>query len=126
VGTIQNDDALPTVSINDVSMAEGNSGTKNFTFTVTLSAASGQTVTMNFATANGTATAGSDYTATSGSLSFAPGTTSKTIAVVVIGDKTKEPDETFFVNLSSVVNATMVKGQGIGTIVNDDKRKPGG
>jgi len=110
----------PTVSINDVTMAEGNSGTTPFVFTVSLSAASGQTVTVNYATADGTATAGSDYVAASGTLTFTPGTTSLPVTVLVNGNTTFEPDETFFVNLSSPVNISIAKGQGVGTILNDD------
>jgi len=110
----------PTMSINDVTMAEGNSGTTPFVFTVSLSAASGQTITVNYATADGTATAGSDYTAVSGMLTFPPGTTSLPITVLVNGDTTFEPDETFFVNLTAPVNVTITKSQGVGTIVNDD------
>ncbi len=111
---------LPTLSISDVTLTEGNSGTKNAMFTVTLSTASTQQVTVAFATANGTATAGQDYTAQSGTLTFAPNATSQTISVVVAGDTTVEPDETFFVNLSAPVNATIADAQGVGTIQNDD------
>jgi CSLREA domain-containing protein len=118
--TIVDDDPLPGLSINDVSVAEGNSGTTNANFTVSLSAASGQTVTVNYATANGTATAGSDYVATSGTLTFTPGQTSKPITVTVIGDTTVEPDETFFVDLSSPTNAAITRSRGTGTIINDD------
>jgi CSLREA domain-containing protein len=121
-GTILNDDsaALPTLSIANVSAAEGNSGTTPFTFTVTLSAASASTVTVAFATADGSAVAGSDYAATSGTLTFAPGVTSQTITVNVNGDTTVEPNETFVVNLSAPVNATLAVSQGVGTILNDD------
>jgi hypothetical protein len=109
-----------TLAINDVSVTEGNAGPVNAAFTVTLSQASSLPVAVNFATANGTATAGSDYVATSGVLIFNPGETSKQITVTVNGDTTSEPDETFFVNLTNPINATIVDGQGIGTIVNDD------
>src|SRR5438270_3853088 len=119
-GTIQNDDAVPTVSIGNVSQNEGNSGTTPFDFTATLSQASAQVVTVNYATANGTATAPSDYTATSGTLTFNSGTTTQTITVNVNGDTTFEPDETFTVNLSSPSNATISAATGNGTIVNDD------
>jgi hypothetical protein len=120
VGTIANDDPLPSLGINDVSTAEGNSGTKNGTLTVSLSTASGQDVTVGYATANGTATAGSDYAATSGTLTIPAGTTSRSINVVINGDLAAEPNETFFMNLSGAVNATIADGQGIGTILNDD------
>ena len=119
-GTIVNDDADPAMSINNVSQVEGNAGISNFVFKVSLSAVSGKTVTVTYATADGTATAGSDYVATSGTLTFAPGTTSQTIAVVVNGDTNVEPDETFTVNLGKPVNAGVVTAQGTGTIVNDD------
>src|SRR5262249_9285223 len=120
IGTINNDDPLPDLSINDVAVTEGNSGTTNAVFTVSLSAASGRTVTVNFATTNGTATAGSDYAATNGTLTFAPGTMTRPITVRVNGDALNESDETFFVNLSTAVNASLSDTQGLGTIVNDD------
>lgn len=122
VGTITNDDPqpLPTLSINDVRVTEGNSGTVTAKFSVKLSAASATDVTVRYATANGTATAGSDYTAKSGTLTFAAGTTSKSVSISVTGDTSVEPNETFLVNLSSPSGATIADGQGIGTIVNDD------
>jgi hypothetical protein len=122
-GTIQNDDAapLPTLSISSVAANEGNSGPTPFGFTVTLSAASASTVTVNFATADGTATTASgDYVATSGTLTFAPGETSKPVTVTVNGDTSVEPNETFFVNLTSPTNATIAVAQGTGTITDDD------
>jgi hypothetical protein len=119
--TIIDDDAAPTLSINDVSQAEGNAGTTPFTFTVTLSAPSGQAVTVDYATVDGTATAGSDYTAIPPTtLTFAPGETTKQVTVNVTGDTVVEPNETFFVNLANAVNATIADNQGQGTIVNDD------
>src|ERR1035437_8119003 len=113
--------SLPTLSINSVAASEGKSGLTPFGFVVTLSAASESTVTVNFATADGTATAGSgDYVPTSGTLTFTPGETSKPITVTVNGDTTVEPTETFFVNLSSPTNATIAVAQGTGTITDDD------
>jgi Calx-beta domain len=122
VGTITNDDSagLPTLSISDFSVNEGNSGTTLANFTATLSAAAASTVTVNYATADATATAGSDYVAQSGTLTFTAGQISKTIAVVVNGDTSVEPNETFTVNLTSPVGATLADAQGVGTIVNDD------
>nr|MDZ8001586.1 Calx-beta domain-containing protein [Aulosira sp. DedVER01a] len=111
---------LSTLSIKDITVSEGNTGTKNATFTVTLSAASNSVVTVKYATANGTATAGSDYTATTGTLTFNPGDTSKTLNVAVTGDLTAEVYETFFVNLSNAANATIADNQAVGTITNDD------
>ncbi|MDY3554378.1 Calx-beta domain-containing protein [Gemmata sp. JC717] len=108
----------PAVSIGNVTAAEGNAGGTSFTFTVTLSTASTQTVTVSYATVAGTATAGADYTPAAGTLTFAPGETSKT--VTVLGDTTVEPDETFTVVLSNPTNATIGTGTGTGTITNDD------
>jgi hypothetical protein len=112
----------PSLSINDVSITEGDAGTKTLNFTVTRSAASNATASVNFATANGTASAQTDYVATNGTLTFNPGDLTKTIGVTINGDQTFEPDETFFVNLSSAVNAaiSVALGTGTGTILNDD------
>src|SRR5262249_10890418 len=100
---------------------EGNNGTTLFVFTVSLSLAYDMPVTVSYATADGTATvADNDYQAQSGTLTFDPGETTKTIAIVVYGDRKKEPNETFFLNLSGAVNATILDGQGLGTILNDD------
>ncbi|MFA6109039.1 MAG: Calx-beta domain-containing protein [Candidatus Latescibacterota bacterium] len=120
IGTILNDDPLPTLAISDKATAEGNSGTKSLTFTLTLSAASGRTVTVAWATANGTATAGTDYTAGSGTTSFSAGVTTRTASVTIKGDRTSEPNEVFYINLSNPTNATIADAQGIGTITNDD------
>ncbi len=120
LGTIVNDDPLPSLSINDVTVVEGNSGTTNAVFTVTLSAASGQTVSVNYATADGTATQPADYTSASGTLTFTPGQTTQTITVQVAGETVPEANETFFVNLSGATNATIADNQGVGTITNDD------
>jgi hypothetical protein len=120
-GTILNDDAVPSLVINDVTLTEGNSGSKNAVFTVTLSAASGGSTTVNYATADGTATVASgDYTSASGTLTFLAGTTTRTLNVTVKGDTLAETDETFFVNLSGAVGATLADPQGLVTIQNDD------
>jgi Zn-dependent metalloprotease/disulfide oxidoreductase YuzD len=124
IGTITDDDALPAISINDVSVTEGNAGTVNANFTVSLSAASGQQVTVSYVTTDGTATAGSDYVAGSGTMTFPAGTTTQTLAVVVNGDAVAEPNETFFVNLSNPVNATIADIQGQGTILDDEASLP--
>ena len=116
----------PSLAINDVSKAEGNSGTTAFTFTVTRSGNLVDEVSVSYATANGSATGGSDYGATSGNLTFAPGDTTKTITVLVSGDKVKEANETFYVNLSGAVGATIADGTGIGTILNDDGKTSSG
>jgi hypothetical protein len=114
--------APPTLTITDVTITEGNSGTRNVVFTVSLSAASTEMVSVNFATANGSATAGSDYQANFDTLTFAPGETSRTITVLVNGDRLGEANETFFVNLSGATNATIADGQGTGTIFDDEPR----
>lgn len=121
-GTINNDDAEPTFSINDVSVSEGNSGTKTAGFTVSLSNASSQTITVNYATSGGTATAGDDYVSASGTLTFNPGQTSQPVNVTVNGDTTFETNETFTVNLSTPLSSTIADGQGAGTITNDDSQ----
>ncbi|KOQ77722.1 putative Ig domain-containing protein [Stenotrophomonas maltophilia] len=119
-GTIINDDAAPSLSIADINVTEGNSGTTPAVLTVTLSAASALPVQVQYATANVTAVAPTDYTAASGMLSFPPGTTTQTITVLVNGDTTVEPDETFQVNLSNPVNASVADGSAVVTIVSDD------
>lgn len=120
VGTIANDDAFPTIAIADVSQNEGQSGTSNFIFTVTLSNPSYQTVSVSYATSNGISTAGTDYNTTSGTLTFNPGETQKTFTVGVIGNTTVENNKNFLVNLSNVSNATIADNQAVGTILNDD------
>ena len=107
--------------VNTLRATEGNSGTKNFVFPVTLSNASVQTITIDYATANGTAQAGTDYQATSGTLTFAPLQTTQNISVVVNGDTTVEPDETFLVTLSNASNVSFISTfQSTATIVSDD------
>jgi hypothetical protein len=110
----------PAISVEDATGAEGNSGTTTLSFAVTLSAASGQPVSVSFATADGTATAPADYQSLSGKVTFAPGQKSKTVNVSVVGETTVEQDETFTVALSNPVNATVANGSATGTIKNDD------
>jgi hypothetical protein len=113
--------AQPSLSINDISITEGDAGSKTMDFTVTLSAASNLTVAVNFATANGTATSPADYNAINSTvLPLAPGQTTGTITVTVNGDQNFEANETFFVNLSGATNATLADTQGEATILNDD------
>jgi len=121
VGTIVDDE--PRISISDVSKAEGRKGkTTLFAFTVTLSIAYDQPVTMSFQTVNGTAaTSDSDYVARTGTLTFAPGQTTKTITIEVKGDSKREANETFYLDLfGNSSNSLFTKNRGIGTIVNDD------
>ncbi|MFM9033587.1 MAG: Calx-beta domain-containing protein, partial [Mycobacterium sp.] len=111
--------AIPTVSITNAIVAEGNSGISNAAFAVTLSKSSTKTVTVNYATGNTTATAGQDYAATTGTLSFAPGVTSQQVIVKVTGDTAVESDETFTVTLSNAVGARVGTAVATGTIRND-------
>lgn len=122
VGTILNDDLspLPAISVGDVSLNEGDAGTTLAIFTLTLSAPSELPVTVQYASANGTALAPADYTGASGSVTFAPGETVRQISVSVAGDRVFESDETFQLLLSNPVNAVLEKAQGTATIVNDD------
>ncbi len=109
----------PTLAINDLTINEGNAGTSTATFTVSLSATSSQTVTVNYATAGNTATSGTDFVAASGTATIAAGLLSTTINVTVNSDTTFEPSETFFVNLTNPSNASISDNQGVGTIVDD-------
>jgi cysteine-rich repeat protein len=120
-GTIVNDDSPPQLSIANVSVTEGNSGTRLATFTVQLSRAASSPVSYNIATANGTATAGSDYEARSLVAETIPtGSSSRTFAVTINGDMTYESNETFTVNVTNVAGATVSDGQALGTIIDDD------
>ncbi|MDE8652113.1 choice-of-anchor I family protein [Novosphingobium album (ex Liu et al. 2023)] len=113
--------ALPALAIDSVSIAEGNSGETLLQFTVSLNTAAASTVTVDYATADGSATvAGNDYVATSGTLSFAPGETTKTITVTINGDTTVEANETLSVTLTNPAGAAIATAQGTGTITNDD------
>ena len=110
----------PSITVNDVTVTEGNSGTTAATFTVSLSAAYGQPVTIHYATADGSAIAGSDYQAASGTLTFAPGVTSQTITVLVNGDRDAESSESFLLLLTSPTNAFVDDPSGTGTILDDE------
>ena len=114
------------LGIDTVELTEGNAGTTPFVFTVALSEASASPVTVDFATRNGTAVAGGDYIATSGSLTFAPGELTKQVTVLVNGDTTVEEIELFFVDLSNAGGATIGDAEGLGRIFNDDADGDGG
>ena len=120
VGTIPNDDPDVTFSIDDVTHIEGNSGTTSYTFTITKTGGTAQTVSVDYATVPGTAVSASDFTVVSGNLSFAPADSTHTVTVQVNGDTSFETDETFIVRLSNPVNASLTDGDGLGTITNDD------
>ena len=115
--TITDDDAAPTISINDVTAAE-NAGTTNLV--ATLSVASERTITVDYATSDDTASAGSDYTAGSGTITFAPGVTTQNVPIAIISDTTDEPNETIKVTLSNPVNVTLNDPNGVLTITDDD------
>jgi probable HAF family extracellular repeat protein len=110
----------PRVSISDTTLIEGSTGTRTATFTVTLSAASALPVTVAYATADGSATAGSDYLAASGTLTFAPGETTKTVTVVVLADRLPERVEDFVVRLTAASGAVVRDATGVGTITDDE------
>jgi len=120
IGTILDNDSAPTLSISGASVNEGNSGLISASVAVTLSKAFTSPVTVNYATANGSATGGSDFNSASGSLTFNPGEVSKSVVVSVIGDTTVESNETFTVGLSSASGASIATSQATVTIVNDD------
>jgi predicted extracellular nuclease len=112
--------AAPQFSIADVSITEGNSGTSTATFTVTRTGPLTAAASVAFATADGTATAGSDYVATSGTLTFAANQATATVNVTINGDTAPELNETFTLNLSAPTGATITDNQATGTIINDD------
>jgi Ca2+-binding RTX toxin-like protein len=123
LSTINNDDAPPPVvgdiSIDNVSIVEGNAGTQTVVFTISRTGTAAFSV--DYASANGSATAGSDYSATSGTVSFATGQTTQTVSVTINGDVDFESNETFFINLANATNGgVIVDGQGLGTITNDE------
>ena len=111
---------LPYLSVADLVLTERNSNKTNAVFTVTLSRSSEKTVTVHYFTSDGTASAASDYYAAGGNVSFAPGVTSATASVTVLGDRVVEPNETFFLNLDSPVNAQVSRSPAQATILNDD------
>lgn len=123
---IANDDSvsLPKVFVRDASIVEGNSGTKSLGVRVELSASSTVSIQVSYATAGGTAQSGADFRTTTGTLTFAPGTTVKTITVPIIGDVQFEPDETFLVNVTAGTGATLGDGSATCTITNDDAPPP--
>jgi hypothetical protein len=108
------------LAVADASVVEGNKGSSNLAVAVTLSSTSSQAITVSYRTSDGTALATSDYTATSGTLTFQPGETSRTISIAVKGDRKREANETFSVELSNPVGATISDGAATATILNDD------
>jgi hypothetical protein len=110
----------PTLVVSDQRLPEGNRGTRPMTFTVTLSAPSSTPVTVHWHTRNGTAKAGSDYLAASGTVTYQPGQTTQTISVRITGDRKRERDETFGIVLSVPAGATIADSYGLGLVLNDD------
>jgi len=122
--TVQVSSLGPALSINDITVNEGNAGTVDAVFTVSLAAGNGQDVSVDYASANGSAISSDDYSSATGTLNFSGSTTTQTITVQVNGDLLDEPDENFFVNLSNASNASITDGQGQGTITDDDLPPP--
>ena len=116
--------ADPVASIGDVSVTEGNGGTTNATFTVSLDQPSDRSLALDYSTVDETASSPSDYTGSTGTLTFAPGQTSRTVTASVVGDTIFEPDETFLMRLSNPVRAAIGDAEGTGTILNDDPEPP--
>jgi uncharacterized repeat protein (TIGR03806 family) len=119
-GTTPTQQTLPTLSIADATVAEGDSGTANLDFTVSLSRSSASNVSVSYATSDTSAAAGTDYVAASGTLTITAGTTSATISVEVLGDTNSEADETLTITLSGASGATIADGSAVGTLQNDD------
>lgn len=118
-GTIHNE-LLPTLSVNDIVVTEGDNGTVDATFTVTLSAPSAVAVGFGFTLANGTAVESEDFGGVGGGLLIGPGFTSQTVTVPIIGDTITEGDETFFINLENPSNAEIADAQGVCTIKDNE------
>jgi hypothetical protein len=112
--------ALPTLSIADSSVVEGDRGSRQMQFTVSRSGSSEGTVSVDYRTVAGTALAKSDYTAAGGTLTFPVGVSRQTITVTVKSDRTRERDETFTVELLNAVGGTIGDAVATGTILNDD------
>ncbi len=120
VSVVNVNDDLPSLSIHDTALVEGDVGSTSFVFAVTISEPVEYDVSVGYATQNGTANAGSDYVTAVGSLVLSAGTPSQTLSVAVTGETLVESDETFFVDLASAMGANIADGRGIGTILNDD------
>ncbi|AFZ11436.1 Na-Ca exchanger/integrin-beta4 [Crinalium epipsammum PCC 9333] len=111
---------LPTLSVSNISLSEGDDGNTSVVFTASLSEPSLRTVTANYSTTDGTATSGKDYTISNGTITFAPGETSQTIIIPIIGDRIDEDDETFLIKLRDVTNAAIANTRASATIIDND------
>ena len=118
--TIRNDDPQPSITVDDASHPEGQAGTTDFAFTVSLSNPSSGPVSVDYSLAAGTATEGSDYDGAAGTVTFDPGETTAEIVVPVHGDTTFEPDEDLTVTLSNATGGSIDTSDAVGTILNDD------
>jgi hypothetical protein len=118
--TIEDDDPPPSISINDIEVVEGNSGSTTANITLSLSNVSGKTISVDLAATAGTATATVDYTFLFNKANVSPGALTQTVSVAIVGETRFEDDETFFVNLSNPVDVTIADTQGMVTIKNDD------
>jgi hypothetical protein len=121
---LSNQPGLPGMSVSDLSIVEGNTGSKSATVTITLSKAASTPITVNYGTFDGTARAGEDYVSGSGTVSFAAGETSKSVNITINGDTTYEADETFQVRLTNASGASLLKSSGTITLVNDETAPP--
>jgi Ca2+-binding RTX toxin-like protein len=119
-GNITNDD-FPSINLspNGQTVVEGLTSPQNLSYTVSLSGSSPQTITVQYSTANGTALAGSDYTATTGTLTFTPGVTSQTISIPILNDSVNEANETFTLKLTSPTNAILGGTATVTTTITD-------
>ncbi|MBD2301822.1 hypothetical protein H6G28_24990 [Nostoc sp. FACHB-190] len=118
--SIVNDDLRPTINLtSSQTIIEGNTNPQNVTYLVTLTNPSSQTITVNYSTANASATAGSDYTATTGTLTFSPGVTSQVINIPILNDSLNEVDESFILRLTSPINATLGTTTSVTTTITD-------
>jgi Calx-beta domain len=121
--TITDNETRPTISISDANPATGKESdptAKNRAFTIALSNPSTETITVDYTTLDGTAVAGSDYTATQGKITFNPGETTQTVTATIIDDAIFEDPETFKVKLTNLTNATLAQAEGTATILDDD------
>lgn len=123
-GTIIDDDSVRTITIEDSIVLEGNTGTTDMVFTLRLDQAAGQTITVDYASADDSATAGSDYIAGAGTVTFNTGDSQQQLTISVNGDTDVEGDEQFFVNLTNSINATLADNQAVGVIQDDDSAPP--
>src|SRR5262249_51688053 len=112
--------ATPKISVGDTRVTETDTGSVQAIFPVTLSCPTDHPVTVSYATAEGTATAGADYLPVSGILTFQPGETSKSVSVAVLGENLGEPDETFYLDLSAPTGGDLRYARGVGTILSDE------